>query len=404
MDIFARGRLDSCSQKSTIVFDVMNHKKILYIQYTNPAGYPPLEHSSRILANEGWDVVFLGTGAKGANSLTFPEHPKITVFQIPFCEAGWRQKLHYFRYCLWVLIWVVRWQPQWIYASDILVCPIAYFLALIPNTQVIYHEHDSPSPIANNVFMAWCLKTRKLLASRVKFCILPNQARIDKFITETKTSKPVFCVWNCPRFEEISPRRDDYEDSEIIWLLYHGSIVPARLPLSVIMVLERLPSRIKLRIIGYETVGTIGYINQIKTLATQIEVDQRLEIIDAMPRSELLKWAVKSDIGLALMPMGSDDTNLAAMTGASNKVFDYLASGLPLIVSNLPDWDRMYVETGYGVGCDPEDVNSIVNAIQYFLDNPDKIRAMGEMGRQKILDDWNYENQFEPILKILNQP
>ena len=86
-----------------------NPKKILYIQYTNPAGYPPLEHSSRILANEGWDVVFLGTGAKGASNLKFPEHPKIAVLQIPFCEAGWRQKLHYGRYFLWVLMWVIRW-------------------------------------------------------------------------------------------------------------------------------------------------------------------------------------------------------------------------------------------------------------------------------------------------------
>ena len=374
-----------------------NPKKILYIQYTNPAGYPPLEHSSRILANEGWDVVFLGTGAKGAHSLKFPEHPKIAVFQIPFCEAGWRQKLHYFRYCLWVLIWVVRWQPQWIYASDILVCPIAYFLTFIPNTQVIYHEHDSPSPIANNVFMGWCLKARSLLANRSKFCILPNQARIDQFISETKTSKPVFCVWNCPRLEEISSQRSDYKDRESIWLLYHGSIVPARLPLSVIKALESLPDIIKLRIIGYETVGTIGYIKEIKALSTHLGVGERLEIIDAMPRHELLRWAGESDIGLALMPVGSDDTNLVAMTGASNKVFDYLACGLPLIVSNLPDWGKMYVETGYGLACNPEDVDSIVNVVQWFLKNPEEMRAMGDQGRQKILDDWNYESQFKLV-------
>ncbi|MBR8829537.1 MAG: glycosyltransferase [Gomphosphaeria aponina SAG 52.96 = DSM 107014] len=381
----------------------MPKKRILYIQYTNPAGYPPLEHSSRILANDGWEVLFLGTGAKGANSLQFPEHPQITVLQIPFCEAGWRQKLHYLRYCVWVLMWVVRWQPQWIYASDILVCPIAYFLTLVANTQVIYHEHDSPNSVANNIFMAWCLKTRKLLGDRAKFCILPNQGRIDKFISETKTSKQVFCVWNCPRLDEVSPQRGDYKDNESIWLLYHGSIVPARLPLSVIKTLKHLPDIIKLRIIGYETVGTTGYINQIKALGTQIGVDERLEVIDAMPRSELLKWVMKSDIGLALMPVGSDDTNLVAMTGASNKVFDYLASGLPLIVSNLLDWDKMYVETGYGLACDPEDVNSIVNAVQWFINHPEEMRAMGERGRQKILADWNYEKQFQPIAEILNQ-
>ena len=29
---------------------IQEKRKILYLQYTNPAGYPPLEHSSQILA------------------------------------------------------------------------------------------------------------------------------------------------------------------------------------------------------------------------------------------------------------------------------------------------------------------------------------------------------------------
>jgi hypothetical protein len=32
-------------------------KRILYVQYTNPVGYPPLEHSSRILADAGLQIL-----------------------------------------------------------------------------------------------------------------------------------------------------------------------------------------------------------------------------------------------------------------------------------------------------------------------------------------------------------
>src|SRR5437762_714731 len=99
--------------------------RIVYIQYTNPAAYPPLEHSSRILANDGWKVLFLGTGAFGAGPLRFPPHSNVTVRQLPFCQPGLRQKIHYIIYCLWVLTWVVVWRPQWVYASDLLSCPIA---------------------------------------------------------------------------------------------------------------------------------------------------------------------------------------------------------------------------------------------------------------------------------------
>lgn len=68
--------------------------RIAYIQYTNPAGYPPLEHSSQILAEDGWKVLFLGTGAHNVESLRFPPHPNIIVRQLSLCRRGWQQKLH----------------------------------------------------------------------------------------------------------------------------------------------------------------------------------------------------------------------------------------------------------------------------------------------------------------------
>ncbi len=92
--------------------------RVLYIQYTNPAGYPPLQHSSRILAEGDWKVMFVGTGAAGANSLEFPPHPNIVVKRMQFREAGWQQKLHYLKFCLWVLWISMTWRPRWIYASD----------------------------------------------------------------------------------------------------------------------------------------------------------------------------------------------------------------------------------------------------------------------------------------------
>src|SRR5438093_10555997 len=119
--------------------------RVLYVQYTNPAAYPPLEHSSRILANKGWEILFLGTGAKGADVLEFPPHPNICVKRVRFCSGGWRQKLHYLWFSLLVLLWTVRWRPRWIYASDLLSCPVTFLLSFVPGLFILYHEHDSPN-------------------------------------------------------------------------------------------------------------------------------------------------------------------------------------------------------------------------------------------------------------------
>jgi glycosyltransferase involved in cell wall biosynthesis len=379
-------------------------RKILFVQYTNPAAYPPLEHSSRILANSGWKVLFLGTGSLGADSLCFPPHEHIEVRQLPFCQAGWRQKLHYIRFMLWVFLWTLRWRPDWVYASDLLSCPAAWLLNLLPSVRVIYHEHDSPSASYDRFFQRLCLKARQRLAKGAEMCILPNQPRVESFIanvgkTSSDGSRPVNVVWNCPSIEEISSPRPACDEGDL-WVLYHGSIVPSRLPLSVLKALSLLPENVKLRVIGYETVGHRGYLQELQETSKRLGIIHRIELIGTVAeRKTLLEWCRKCDIGLSFMPKQSNDINLNAMVGASNKPFDYLSCGLALLVSDLPDWRQMYVDSGYGLACDPDDPESLAAALRWFLDHLNMMREMGERGRQKILAEWNYETQFDVVYR-----
>src|ERR1043166_185944 len=359
--------------------------RILYIQYTNPAGYPPLEHSSRILADAGWQVLFLGTGALGANDLQFPPHPRIRVKQLPFCPAGLRQKFHYISFCLWVLGWAIRWRPKWVYASDLLACPPALSLGMLLRRHLIYHEHDSPNTESRSAFLRFCLAARRRCARSARCCILPNQNRARQFSAETRPASPALVVWNCPSRTEVvpSPRR---ENGHGLRLLYHGSIVPERLPLTVIEALAKLPDNVILRIIGYETVGSSGYLGALRLTALRLGIANRIDLIGTLQRrAEILEVCRDSDVGLALLPPAAHDRNIKAMTGASNKPFDYLACGVPVLVSDLPDWHDMFVGQGFGLGCDPSDPASIATAIQRYYDAPAEMRAMGERGRQRVM-------------------
>lgn len=379
------------------------NRKILYIQYTNPALFPPLEHSSRILADNNWQVLFLGIGAQGtADHLLFPSHPNITVRQMAFCPPGWQQKLHYIRFCLWVLAWCIYWRPQVIYASDLFSCLIALILSFIPGVRIIYHEHDSFGKEADSLFINLCFQARKSLANRSKVSILPNQQRLNYFVRETATQSTTFCVWNCPAQEEVAPSRCSslLKDNQLK-LIYHGSINSSRLPLTILNAMSQLGDRVKLGIIGYETIGSSGYIRQLQATAKELGILEQIEFLGAMSRQEVLKRSLQYDLGLAFMPKTSNDINLQYMIGASNKAFDYLSCGLALLVSDLPSWRTAYVIPGYGLACNPEDVESIVNALRWFLAHPSQMRQMGESGRQKITQEWNYEKQFKPVIETL---
>jgi glycosyltransferase involved in cell wall biosynthesis len=376
--------------------------RILYVQFTNPAAYPPLEHSARLLADAGWDVMFLGTRALGADRLEFQPHQHIRVKHQPFVPGGWRQKVLYARFLLWVLGWVLVWRPRWVYASDHLACPVGLAVSLLSRARIIYHEHDSPPPGGASRFHDLTLAARRVLAHRAVVCVLPNQRRVETFARQVGPWAKLLCVWNCPTRDEVSPARPPCTRGDL-WVLYHGSIVPDRLPMSVVMALTLVPVHVKLRIVGYETVGHRGYVEELRALAAEHGLDQRVHFVGAVvSRHEVMMSSRECHVGLAFLPKSSHDLTDETMVGASNKPFDYMASGLALLVSDLPLWRATFVDNGYGLACDSDDPKSIADALRWFDQHRETMAHMGQRGQQRVLGDWNYEAQFAPLMAILS--
>jgi spore maturation protein CgeB len=162
---------------------------------------------------------------------------------------------------------------------------------------------------------------------------------------------------------------------------------------------------IRLLIAGYEVQDSIGHVEDLKTIAQSAGIASAVEYLGTIPlREDLLRFAAKANIGLSLMPMQSEDINVQHMVGASNKPFDFMACGLPLLTSCLPDWDAIFVKPGFARMCDPRDVDSIETELRWFLDHPEARREMGERCKEKIRHAWNYESMFEPVVVIMESP
>jgi glycosyltransferase involved in cell wall biosynthesis len=374
--------------------------RIIYIQYTNPAAYPPLENSSGLLAECGWDVLFLGVSVQGAEGLRFPPRLAVANRQLPAWTEHVPGALRYLLYAVWILTWVVRWRPDWIYASDLLACPPALVLSYVPGLRVVYHEHDAPSATGMTRRSRAMLGIRRLLARRATIRILPNELRTRHFARTVADKSPTFSVWNCPRRIDVARTRDAAQTGQLR-ILYQGTLVPARLPITVLEALALLPEGVRLVVVGYETGGHRGYRTELMDAAVRLGLRKRVDIHAELPHAEVLALGKTCDVGLALLPSSPVDENLRWMPGASNKVFEYLADGLPVLVSDLPGWREIVVDTGYGLACAAEEPRSIASAISWWLAHPEEMRAMGERGRARIAADWNYETQFAPVLERL---
>jgi glycosyltransferase involved in cell wall biosynthesis len=244
--------------------------------------------------------------------------------------------------------------------------------------------------------MKLVMKSRRSLAHAADLCVLPAGDRARAF-TSTTGRGDVHVVWNCPaRIEAEAPAVRPVGDA--LRLLYHGSIVPARVPKEILYAIAALPPAVTLTVVGYETSGHESYVQELTALSAQLGLSGRIRFMGPMSRDELMQRCGDCDVGLSLLPMASTDINERSMVGASNKPFDYLARGLPIVVSELADWVETFVTPGFGRSCDPRSPESIALALRWMLEHPRERALMGECGRQRILDGWNYEAQFAAVL------
>jgi glycosyltransferase involved in cell wall biosynthesis len=374
-------------------------QRILYIQFADPAAYPPIEHSANILASSGWDVVMLGTQAFSKNAFSLELHPNTRVKNLP---SRGHPGAEYAAFCMWCLYWVLKWRPKWIYGSDPLALPALWAIQKLTGVNLIYHEHDTPpSNWARSAFTRFALSCRERIAREAQLCIFPQQKRLEEFIQSTGRKKGSLCVWNCPSRAEIRPKAK--KNQSFLSVYYHGSINDARVPRELVSAASRLRGQVRIRIAGYETPGSEGYVKELTKLAAALGAPGIVESLGTVSlRSDLLELASQSDVGLALMPLDSDDINLQHMVGASNKPFDYMARGLPLLVSDLPEWHSTFVEPGYARCCNPRNVDSIEAELRWFLDHEELRLEMGRRGTRKIEQSWNYETVFAGVLEILS--
>jgi glycosyltransferase involved in cell wall biosynthesis len=240
-----------------------------------------------------------------------------------------------------------------------------------------------------------------MLAHRAAVCVVPNAARATAFTRETAAAR-VVVVWNCPRRDEVAARRGAWTPP-VVRVLYQGSIVPARLPVTVIDAVGRVPA-VELTIVGYETAGAPGYGRTLLDRAARAGAAGRVRLAGTIPtRAALMRDCATFDVGLSLLPEHGGDVNEAHMTGASNKPFDYLACGLAVLVSDRPDWRAFYVDAGVARACRPDSTESVADALAWFATHGGEMRAMGERGRQRVADAWCYDEVFAPVLETAVQ-
>jgi glycosyltransferase involved in cell wall biosynthesis len=138
-------------------------------------------------------------------------------------------------------------------------------------------------------------------------------------------------------------------------------------------------------------------------LARDSRFQGRLHILDAVPPGELLEWIAGADADV----IPYQRSNLNTWLCTPNKLWESLAVGVPVVVSNFPVMRRVVLDDPAGpLGgiCDPARPESIATAIRTIIELPaDEQASLRARCLQAAHERWNWEIEGARLVDVYEE-
>lgn len=132
-----------------------------------------------------------------------------------------------------------------------------------------------------------------------------------------------------------------------------------------------------------------------EALKSSVEGQTGVNYIGWVGLKELVEINFRSKIGIIVPhPVERYRTNLPV------KVFEYMAAGMPVILSETSEAAQYVRECEGGILVDPLDPAQIAQAIVELCQQEEKAQAMGQRGQQLIFEKYNWEQESQKLLAV----
>jgi glycosyltransferase involved in cell wall biosynthesis len=122
----------------------------------------------------------------------------------------------------------------------------------------------------------------------------------------------------------------------------------------------------------------------------------RIEIVPHRARACALEELRRATVGLAVLPPLLNNRE----GWRSNKLFEYMGAGLPVVVSDAPGWREIIERYECGLAVDAEDPRAVAMAISELLRDPERARRMGGRGRDAVMNELNWDRDAPRLLGL----
>jgi glycosyltransferase involved in cell wall biosynthesis len=341
---------------------------------------PRVEREARALSSAGYIVTVicpeLSEGAGATYNLDWGRGVFIKYVH-PAGSAFMSQKPGYFADLLYSA--AVRMKPFAFHAHDLSTAYAALAAAKFRGSHLIvdFHEWFSENVHWDVTRSAWApypqdwkrdlqkLEARCLSEASATVTVCDSIA--DAMVDELGGRRPLV-IRNVPSLKAVpsksySPLKRQLGLPESCFVvLWQGGTGPTRLIEPIIESLAFVPRCVfVVRGPSLDLFGE-GY----RVLARRKGVEDRLILTGPVPSGDVVAAARGADAGIWTLPELCRNFTYAL----PNKIFEYIASGLPVLAAHYPEAKRLLADHDVGLTFDPYDPHSIAAAINQLIDDP----------------------------------
>jgi glycosyltransferase involved in cell wall biosynthesis len=354
-----------------------------------------MKHAS-LMKEMGFDVTLIGR--KGANAPSLTMFPAKTIrLRVPFR----RGPLMYLSYNI-LLLFQLLFRRADIYVSNDLDTLLPCFIASrFYSKPLIYDAHEyftGQYGLPERRFKQRLWKQmEKWILPRVRHMMTVSESIASLYRQEYGVN-PVVIRNMAPSPEHIIPvnRSEIAAHDEDLLVVYQGAgINPGRGTDELIDSMSSLDGVILI------IIGSGDIIDDVRQSVCERGLKDRVKFFPRMPWEQMMSYTMCCDAGLSL----DTDTCLNQRFSLPNKLFDYIAAGIPVVVSPLPEVSSVVKNYSCGIILNDVEPESIRAALTSLRDNRAILTSLKEgvaMARKELTWEKEMKKEQELFQSVIN--
>ncbi len=275
----------------------------------------------------------------------------------------------------------------------------AAFLLKTRKRAVVYDMHENfPKQILDKNWLK--LRILRVFASTLfkfierivlnRFHIIFAELSYKKHYKYIKKSETIL---NYPVVDNIIIENDTPK-SKTFSVAYIGAVSKDRGIINIARAINILKS--KDINVNFHCIGPFYFNNEEKEIFKSIvKNNSGIIVYGKMDQNKAFRIVSSSDIGLAILrPIPN------YLESYPTKMFEYMAMGLPVIVSDFPLYKKIVSDDNCGVYVNPESIDDIAAAILSIKNDPETASKMGANGRKAVEEKYNWNIEKEKLFNF----